>query len=259
METPENAANYTAKKYRTPDGAPCDIVIFTIAAAKTQAQAAKKSLPRRELQVMLIQRKQWPDAGKWALPGGFSKPTESLIESARRELHEETGVESPYLEYFNVYSTPNRDPRGWILSHAYFALVQEGVLAARCAADDASDVQLFSVEEALTTLELAFDHREILRDALEKVRHKMLTTTIASEFLPEEFTIAELYQVIQTVCPGFEEPNFKRKVTATKTRQGLITEALEENGQKKTTNRNSQRHAQLYRFTGYEPVVSIYQ
>jgi ADP-ribose pyrophosphatase YjhB (NUDIX family) len=232
-------------------------VIFTI--ATVEAQVSKKVLPRRELQVMLIQRKQWPDEGKWALPGGFSKPDESLYDSARRELQEETGVQSPYLEYFNVYSTPNRDPRGWIISHAYFALVQEQILANRRAADDAADVKLFSVDEALTALELAFDHRDILRDALERVRHKMLTTTIAREFLPEEFTIAELYQVIQTVCPSFEEPNFKRKVTATQTRQGLIEEARDELGQKKTTNRNSQRHAQLYHFTNYEPIVSIYQ
>ncbi|PWK13043.1 NUDIX domain-containing protein [Tumebacillus permanentifrigoris] len=257
MGTPENAANYTAKKYRTPDGAPCDIVIFTI--ATVEAQIHKKSLPRRELQVLLIQRKAWPDEGKWALPGGFSMPTESLYESARRELQEETSVESPYLEYFNVYSTPNRDPRGWIISHAYFALVQESILANRRAADDAADVKLFSVDEALNTLHLAFDHHEILRDARARVQHKMLTTTIAREFLPEEFTIVELYQVIQTVCPDFEDPNFKRKVTATKTRQGLIEEARDDQGVKKTTNRNSQRHAQLYRFTDYEPIVSIYQ
>ncbi|KEO81376.1 NUDIX hydrolase [Tumebacillus flagellatus] len=257
MGTPENAANYTAKKYRTPDGAPCDIVIFTI--VSEEAQALTKALPRRELQVLLIQRKKWPDEGKWALPGGFSTPEETLYQSALRELQEETGVQSPYLEYFNVYSTPNRDPRGWIISHAYFALVQEQILAARKAADDAADVKLVSVEKALQSMDLAFDHREILQDALQRVRHKMLTTTIAREFLPEEFTIAELYQVIQTVCPGFEEPNFKRKVTATQTRQGLIEEVLDENGKKKTTNRNSQRHAQLFRFTGFEPEVSIYQ
>lgn len=250
-----NVSNVKPSQYRTPDGAPADIVIFTI--TSTERGSAKKSLPARELQVLLIERKCWPFEGRWALPGGFSKETESIHECAKRELREETGVDDVHIEYFNVYSAPGRDPRGWIISHAFFALVNEAYLADRRAADDASDVRLFPVEEALL-IKLAFDHGLILRDALEQIRTRMLTTTIAREFLPEEFTISELYQVIQTVVPEFEERNFIRKITSTQSRKGIIEELRDRSGEPKMSNKYSQRAAQLYRFTDVQPQLSIY-
>lgn len=255
MDNAENASNYTSSKYRTPDGAPSDIVIFTI--ISTEKNTVKKALPHRELQILLIQRKKWPFEGQWALPGGFCNESESMHECARRELMEETGVTDVHMEYFNVYSKPGRDPRGWIISHAFFALVQEKWLANRRADDDAADVRLFSVEEALR-MDLAFDHRTIVQDALDRIRQQMLTTTIAREFLPEEFTMSELYQVIQTVVPDFEEMNFIRKITSTQSRKGIIEEVRDRTGEPKLSNRYSQRAAQLYRFTDYAPQLSIY-
>ncbi|MEK8128409.1 NUDIX domain-containing protein [Paenibacillus filicis] len=246
---------YSPKHYRTPDGAPADIVIFTI--TSTEKPTTKKSLPLRRLEILLIQRKKWPFEGHWALPGGFSSPEESIYACALRELQEETGVESVHLEYFNEYSEPGRDPRGWMISHAFYALVKEDALAARRAADDAADVRLFSVEEALD-MKLAFDHRQIIQDALIHIRRSMLTTTIAKEFLPAEFTLSELYQVIQTVVPDFEEKNFIRKVTSTQSRKGIVEAVQEVDGSPKMSNRYSQRSAQLYRFTDEEPTLSIY-
>jgi len=246
---------YRASDYRTPDGAPTDIVIFTITAQ--ERQGAKKALPQRELQVLLIQRKSWPYAGCWALPGGFTNETETVHDCARRELWEETGVEGVHIEYFNAYSTPNRDPRGWMISHAFFALVNESMLAKLHAASDAAEARLFPVRE-LEHMELAFDHADIIRDALARIREKMMTTAIAKSFLPEQFTIAELYQIIQTVVPDFEERNFIRKVTSTQSRVGIIEEVRASDGELLLSNRYSQRAAQLYRFTGYVPSLSIY-
>jgi ADP-ribose pyrophosphatase YjhB (NUDIX family) len=251
----ENESNYSASRYRTPDGAPADIVIFTI--VSTEKPSTKKALPTRELRVMLVQRNIWPYEGKWALPGGFTKENETVYECAARELQEETAVDNVHIEYFNVYSAPGRDPRGWIISHAFLALVNERALAHRAAAVDASDVRLFTVEEALQ-MDLAFDHKQILSDALQGIRKKMLTTTIAKEFLPEDFTLSELYQVIQTVVPDFEEPNFIRKLTSTKSRSTIIEEATDEHGLPKQSKQYSQRAAQLYRFTKEEPQLSIY-
>lgn len=251
----ENELNYSARKYRTPDGVPTDIVIFTI--ISTEKNTVKKSLPTRELYVMLIQRNIWPYEGKWALPGGFTGETETVYSCAERELKEETGVDHVHLEYFNVYSAPGRDPRGWIISHAFLALVNETLLDNRRAAIDASDVRLFPVNEAFS-LDLAFDHHQILQDALQRIRQKMLTTTIAKEFLSDEFTISELYQVIQTVVPEFEEKNFVRKITSTQSRKGIIEEVKDTNGNLKLSNRYSQRAAQLYRFTDLVPQLSIY-
>lgn len=250
-----HAGSYSAAGFRTPDGAPTDIVVFTI--TKTERTGAKKALPLRRLEAMLIKRQQWPCEGMWALPGGFTREGETVEACARRELQEETGVADVHLAYFNVYSEPGRDPRGWMISHAFFALVEERFVASRRTSDEASDVRLWPVEEALA-MELAFDHRTILRDAVERIRREMLTTTIAREFLPETFTIAELYQVIRAVVPSFEEKNFIRKVTSTQSRKGILEEVRDAEGRPAMSNRYSQRPAQLYRFTDYAPELSIY-
>lgn len=268
----ENSTNYTSSKYRTPDGVPSDIIIFTITSEKQDSSF--RSLPKRELKVLMIRRKKWPYAGSWALPGGFSNEDETLLAAAKRELKEETQIDGLHIEHLNVYSTPNRDPRGWIISSAYYALVNEGHLEKRKAADDAAEVQLFSVTEVLEKMKkgnpdgdfeendntLAFDHNIILQDALERIQEKMLTTDIAREFLPEEFTITELLQIIQTVVPSFDEErsNFVRKVTSTKSRSNLIEEVLDENENPKTTSEFSQRASKLYKFTGNLPKLSIY-
>ncbi|MBJ9990296.1 MULTISPECIES: NUDIX hydrolase [Paenibacillus] len=247
---------YSPKKYRTPDGVPADIVMFTL--TKRERKTVTKTLPIRELKVMLIRRKSWPFAGMWALPGGFCQESESIYDAAKRELKEETGVDGGHLEYLGVYSKPGRDPRGWIISNAFFALVEEWMLESRQAADDAGEVGLFGIDEVLNELELAFDHREIIQDAYHRIQQQMLHSTIARQFLPEQFTLSELYQVIQTVVPEFSEPNFIRKITSTRSRQGILEEVRDENGKPLSSNQYSQRPAQLYRFTDYVPLLSIY-
>ncbi|TDG00277.1 NUDIX domain-containing protein [Paenibacillus piri] len=255
--TTDPASNYSARNYRTPDGAPADIAIFTI--TTEQRLKATKSLPMRELKVLLIKRKVWPFEGMLALPGGFSRETESMYDTARRELREETGVDGVHMEYFNVYSEPGRDPRGWMISHAFLALVHEDRLLYRKAADDAAEVGLYAVKEIVESrLELAFDHRRIMLDALEQIRRMMLITAIAKEFLPEQFTLSELYQVIRTVVPDFEESNFIRKMKSTQSRSGVLEEVTDAMGNPKKSNEFSQRAAQLYRFTGELPRLSLY-
>lgn len=256
MTDHEQAPQRNTKKYRTPDGVPADIVMFTL--TKRERKTFTKTLPIRELKVMLIRRRSWPCAGMWALPGGFCRESESIYDAAKRELKEETGVDGGHLEYLGVYSAPGRDPRGWIISHAFYALVEEWMLEHRQAADDAEEVGLFTVAEALEELELAFDHRDIIMDAYRKIQQQMLQTTIARQFLPEHFTLSELYQVIQTVVPEFNEPNFIRKITSTRSRKGILEEARDEDGKPLSSNQYSQRPAQLYRFTDHAPLLSIY-
>lgn len=82
--------------------------------------------PVRELQILLVKRGSHPFRNCWALPGGFSVKGESCDETALRELREETGVSDAYLRPFGVFSEPGRDPRGWIISHGYLALIDGG-------------------------------------------------------------------------------------------------------------------------------------
>lgn len=246
--------------YRTPDGLPVDIAIFTIASLAKPGNY--KMLAERRLRVLLVRRSRQSEAypGCWALPGGFSDENETLTEAAYRELKEETNVSGDVMiEQIKTVYYPGRDPRGWMPSVVYCALVKEQHLLNLAADTDADEVGLFDIEEALG-MKLAFDHNDILLDALAHVRKKMMTTTIAKEFLPDRFTIRELFQVIQTVVPDFEEDiaNFKRNLLATKTRKGLIREAADAEGRPMTTDRNSNRPARLYEFTDYEPNISIY-
>jgi 8-oxo-dGTP diphosphatase len=116
--------------------------------------------------VLLIQRKHDPFAGRWALPGGFVDEGERLIDAARRELKEETGLEYADLEQLHTFGDPGRDPRGWTVSVAYLARVLPDQLSP-VAADDAAAVGWFLLN---APPELAFDHAEILA----RVRYRLV-------------------------------------------------------------------------------------
>ncbi len=134
-----------------------------------------------EKKILLIRRGNHPCLGRWALPGGFSEEGERIEESAARELMEETGIkmDSKELTLVGIYSKPGRDPRGWTVTAAYRALVDPGSVRP-IAADDADDAKWFTICEdgdgihlvsediRLSIEELAFDHEDIVRDALSR-------------------------------------------------------------------------------------------
>jgi 8-oxo-dGTP diphosphatase len=116
--------------------------------------------------VLLIQRKDDPFAGSWALPGGFVNENEPLEAAARRELFEETTVEVAELEQLHAFGDPGRDPRGWVVSIAFLGRVDAAKLSPS-AADDAAAVAWHPVDHLP---KLAFDHDKILALALRQVR-----------------------------------------------------------------------------------------
>ncbi|MHC0035438.1 NUDIX domain-containing protein [Pseudoneobacillus sp. C159] len=247
------------QKYRTPDGYTSDIAIFTIISEKSEVYKP----PRKTLKLMLIQRAEKNaegepniEGGKWALPGGFIQPNETAIEAAKRELEEETAVTGVHIKHFGVYDQPGRDFRGWIISNAHYAIVAENDLLQRKAADDATCVELFSIEE-VQRLDLAFDHRQIIEDALWFIRKDMALTTIAKKFLPEEFVLSELQGVLLTVL---DDPSIKLDAAFFRKAPTLpFIEKVFENGKAKKSNLYSKTPAQLYRFNEYQPFVSVYQ
>ena len=109
--------------------------------------------------VVLIRRASEPFAGQWALPGGFVELGETVEEAAAREAAEETGLAVEVARLIGVYSEPERDPRGHNVSVAFLVRVLSGELAA---ATDASEVSVLDP----SSIELAFDHRRIIDDAL---------------------------------------------------------------------------------------------
>lgn len=116
-----------------------------------------------ELQVLLIQRKNDPFQGQWALPGGFVEDDEDLDTAATRELEEETSLKTDHLQQLYTFGKPDRDPRGRAISVAYFTLVDHTEVKLK-AATDAADTRWFKVKDLPA---LAFDHAEILSKALE--------------------------------------------------------------------------------------------
>ena len=101
------------------------------------------------LAVLMVRRGKHPFKGCWALPGGFVGPNEDVVEAARRELEEETGVSGISIELFGIYGTPGRDPRGWTVSGGFCALIEASQNVK--AGDDAADAQWCPIHEITST------------------------------------------------------------------------------------------------------------
>jgi 8-oxo-dGTP diphosphatase len=128
--------------------------------------------------VLLIRRGNAPYQGMWALPGGYVDNGETFEAAARRELLEETGIAAPRLVSVDVYDSPNRDPRGRVISRAYLAQLPERQKPR--AGDDAAAAEWIDLDRALTT-SLAFDHAAILRDALTLTNHDHHTAELRGD------------------------------------------------------------------------------
>ena len=123
--------------------------------------ATREARPR----VLLIRRKKDPFAGSWALPGGFVDENEKLLDAARRELREETGLDVAEMEQLYTAGDPGRDPRGWTVTVVYLVRVNADQLKP-VAADDADEVGWFPLDELP---QLAFDHAMILGRARARI------------------------------------------------------------------------------------------
>lgn len=197
-----------------------DIVIFTIR--------------DRALQVLLVKRGVPPYKGQYAIPGGFIHEDESLEEAAERELYEETGVRNVFLEQLYTFGDPKRDPRGRVVTVAYYALISSEKLALVAGAD-AAEAKWFPRNDPPA---LAFDHKHILGYAVERLRNKLEYTTVGFQLLPRKFTLSELQTVYEAILERrLDKRNFRRKIALL----GILKPLRE-------WQRTGRKPAQLFRF-----------
>ena len=185
-----------------------DVCIFTIL--------------NNELAVALIERREPPYG--WALPGGFLKPDETLDECAKRETMEETGLVTENLFQFGTFSDPNRDPRTWVLSIAYFTLMRADKIDL-VAGTDAAAAELYPISSLPGVL--AFDHQKILTSALDALSNTVKNNPIALDLIVEPFTLSELQNVYLELGMKEHQPkgNFYRYAKLNLIDPGIIVEA----------------------------------
>lgn len=211
-----------------------DIVCFSVL---EQKEDNYRKLSKKKLSILLIKRGEHPYKGKWALPGGFLRINETLDETARRELQEETGVKEAYMEQLYTFSALDRDPRTRVVSVAYLALLSsrptlkattdavmakwfevsyvplengEGQLKLK---SDEQELSIVINGEEQASNQIAFDHAKIIAFALERLRGKIEYTPIAMNLLPKQFTLTTLQQVYEAILgKPLLVANFRRKI-----------------------------------------------
>ena len=259
--------SYSTDDYPRPS-VTADIVVFKI---RSQGTDNFRKDPENKLSLLLIRRGAHPYKDHWALPGGFLAPEETIEECALREVEEETRVVPASLMSIGLFSTPGRDPRGWIISNAFVSVIGS-TEETQQHGDDAADAQWFDVrfdrdEKGEYLLELthddvhisarlkeekslfgmssfrivdsgsvAFDHAAIIGRALSALRNGAKDFDFIFDFLPEKFTLTELQNVQETIMNiSILSANFRRKVA------GLVEETDE------YTEGAGHRPAKLYR------------
>lgn len=209
------------------------------AATLVTAEVALMSIREGELCTLLVQRTQQPFRGAWSLPGAPLAAKGDLESTAHQVLtHQGLGPDEVRLQQLQTYSAVKRDPGSRRVSTLYLGLGAD--LDPRpVEGQDAAHVRWVPVEIALSSrLKLAYDHEQMLRDAVDHLALAMETTTIATAFLPEEFTVAELREVYTVVWGESLDPrNFHRKMTG-------VADFLVDTGQ--STNRGGGRPAALF-------------
>lgn len=210
-------------KYKRPNTT-VDVVIFTII--------------NNQLHVLTVKRSEEPFKEMWSLVGGYVdiEKDKNLAATAKRKLQEKTGVNTPYLEQFETIGNFDRDPRGWSITTVYFALISSEEIELKTG-KGTNDVKWSKIEKGKVEELLAFDHTEILQRCAQRLRNKVLYTSLPIHLMPNEFTLTELQKVYEIILgKNIEHKSFRRRI--------IGADILEETESKKYEGR---RPAQLYR------------
>lgn len=191
-EEKEYLKQYDIQKYDRPSIA-TDMAVFSIMGEESQEPKKNRSaknyrkVPEQKMKILLIQRGSYPYKGCWALPGGFCKKEEDVYQTAKRELYEETNVENAYLQPVGIFGEVGRDPRGWIISHTFMALI-DGRKSKPRAGTDAWEAHWFDIQ---------IDKREVEKTLKED-----------SAFMIHEYSLKLCYEEIELSAVVLEKKEF---------------------------------------------------
>lgn len=203
-----------------------DIVIFTI--------------ENDELKVLLIKRAKEPFKNQWALPGGFILEAEPPEKAALRVLKNKAGIDSIYMEQLYTFPGSGRDPRGNIITIAYFALAPKDKIKII----DSDKVQMPTFRSVKKLPDIAFDHNRIITYGLQRLQSKLEYTNVVYSLLPQYFTFNQLQKTYEIILnKKLDKRNFRKKFMLL----GLIKPT------KKILKGERQRPAQLYKFKSMKP------
>jgi len=172
-----------------------DVVIFTVKEEKLQA--------------LLIKMKKRPYEKSWAVPGGLIEVNESLDEAAERLLKEKAGVKDVYLEQLYAFGKVDRDPFGRVVSVAYYALIPDENITPKTTKEYVN-VKWFPIDDLPR---LAYDHKEIIDTAHNRLKAKLEYTNIAYGLLPNTFALSELQKIYEIILQKkLDKRNFIKKI-----------------------------------------------
>lgn len=193
---PKMIKNYPKKQFKHAIVA-VDVVIFSVI--------------DDQLKVLLLELKEKPFAGMWALPGGLVATDENLKEAAERHLSERAGATSIHIEQLYTFGEVNRDPLGRVVSVAYLALVPEKLFAPKTLSRY-SDIKWQAVK---SLPQLAYDHKEIINKAYKRLKGKLSYTNIVYSLLPKDFTLTELQTLYEIILDKeLDKRNFRKKINS---------------------------------------------
>lgn len=163
----------------------------------------------QQLQVLVIQRGAEPYSGFEAIPGDLVHPEEDIAAATKRVLHELTGLPDIYLEQLKTFGAVHRHPMGRVVTVVYYALLDQNLYSPK-PSSWASEAYWKNLDELG---EMAFDHREIVETAIDHLRYKIQHQPLGFELLAEEFTLAQLQQLYETILnTSFDKGNFRKKI-----------------------------------------------
>lgn len=194
-EEREYLKGYDITRYDRPSIA-TDMAVFSIMDDQAAVEQGKnrsvenyRKIPESKMKILMIQRGNYPYKDYWALPGGFCKKEEDIYETAKRELYEETHVGNAYLQPIGIFGEPGRDPRGWIISHTFMALM-DGKKSKLRAGTDAWEAHWFNVQ---------IDKREIEKNLKED-----------SAVIINEYDLRLQYENVQLCATVKEQKEFEQ-------------------------------------------------